>query len=314
MRPFGSDSAHGSEASTARPRLSGEPPQSLGLVPRGRKADRASGRLSGGGTPKITISALYRDAMVRRTGMRRSPLTGGGRRSRITEFTSAARTRLRLAVRNIPGLNQLLGLTYPRVFPGDGSVVKGDWAAMRKFLVRRGFSGVWWLEFQMRGAPHLHVLLRGPAVGWKLREDISVAWFRIVASGDERHLRAGTRCERVRDVEGILDYAAKNSSKGVPKGFEHVGRFWGTFGGARVVPVAVVAGPAEQVAPLARAVRRGRRAKSRSDGRRQPRRDPGDRGFTAWGSGPLAADVIQRMAGSDGEDQPGEEVSGDGIG
>src|SRR5207248_1268315 len=150
----------------------------------------------------------------KRKGM--APRQGGGIRGKITEFTEGARRRLRFALRNIPGLDRAVCLTYPAVFPTSGRVAKSHWESMRKVLVRLGFSGVWWMEFQKRGAPHFHLKVRGPRLEKGITEEISTAWYRIVASGDPRHLRAGTSCGSVRHLEEYLDYASKNGSKKVP--------------------------------------------------------------------------------------------------
>lgn len=73
--------------------------------------------------------------------------------------------------------------------------------------------------------------------GW-----LAAEWFRIVASGDLRHLHAGTGLDRQfvarsKSVRSIAWYFVKHNAKAakhyqneVPPGFEHVGRFWGVWG------------------------------------------------------------------------------------
>jgi hypothetical protein len=61
-------------------------------------------------------------------------------------------------------------------------------------------------------------------------------WIRycIVNSSDPKHLLAGTRIETFRSPPAlgsyIMKYASKMEQKDVPKEFESVGRFWGTWG------------------------------------------------------------------------------------
>ena len=76
--------------------------------------------------------------------------------------------------------------------------VKKHLNAFLMWLRRRGYVYFWCLEFQQRGAPHFHLFLgkrTGQAAGdiVRLRREIALSWYRIVASGDPRHLRAGVR-------------------------------------------------------------------------------------------------------------------------
>jgi hypothetical protein len=65
-----------------------------------------------------------------------------------------------------------------------------------------------------------------------LKEEIAERWFRIVGSGDERHLRAGTGISAVRSrgqlFGNLSTYIRKLDQKTPPVGFEDVGRFWGS--------------------------------------------------------------------------------------
>src|SRR5207237_2216798 len=142
--------------------------------------------------------------------------------------------RLVLSARNVTGLRVLVTLTYPAAFPTDGRRVKRDWAVMRKWLARRGVGGFWFLEFQARGAPHIHAFLTGPVS----KESVASAWYRMVASGDRKHLRAGTRIEWLRSANACgayaSKYAAKQGQRLVPFDFMSVGGFGGPFGGWRL--------------------------------------------------------------------------------
>jgi hypothetical protein len=64
------------------------------------------------------------------------------------------------------------------------------------------------------------------------KEGIAGRWYKIVGSGDERHLRAGTGISTIRskgELYGYLSsYIKKLDQKIPPEGFEDVGRFWGS--------------------------------------------------------------------------------------
>lgn len=132
----------------------------------------------------------------------------------------------------------MVTLTYPKQFETDGQIVKGH---LRTFLqwCRDRFdrpSYLWFLEFQRRGAPHIHILLDCPLPSDKderveLFYIVARRWYEIVGSGDVRHRAAGTRCEGIRKPDGAarycLKYAYKTEQKCVPKAYQNVGRFWG---------------------------------------------------------------------------------------
>jgi hypothetical protein len=117
--------------------------------------------------------------------------------------------------------------------------------------LRRRFKGLlylWFLEFQERGAPHIHILLtlelpkdkryKRIVRGW-----LALRWYEIVGSEDVKHLLAGTSWERVRCKDGLRHYAVKYASKTrqkeVPLGFQDVGRFWGHSKALTCNPISV---------------------------------------------------------------------------
>ena len=128
-------------------------------------------------------------------------------------------------------------LTYPAEYP-DPERAKRDLRAWLKRL-RRAFPEAGWfwrMEFQERGAPHFHLLIWG--VPWLPYFWVSRTWYEVVGSGDERHLRAGTRVEKVWSWGGVVVYCSKYIAKvdeNVPDGW--TGRVWG-YGGR--VPFASV--------------------------------------------------------------------------
>jgi hypothetical protein len=135
-------------------------------------------------------------------------------------------------------------LTYPGEWSRSAEDWKRDLDTWWKRWIRRWgaeWSAFWKVEPQKRGAPHFHLIVM-PTEGQELDYSatfswLSRSWYEVVGSSDERHLRAGTRIERVRTYNGAISYAAKYCGK-VCAGFVnpetgeavHVGRYWGVLG------------------------------------------------------------------------------------
>ncbi|MCU1356098.1 MAG: hypothetical protein JWM89_1516 [Acidimicrobiales bacterium] len=187
----------------------------------------------------------------------------------------------------LAGIEEMLTLTYPRSFPCDGPTCKAHLQAFRKRYERRWgpARGAWKLEFQRRGAPHFHLLILRPAhVGWKAFVDwCAQAWYEVVGSGDERHLRAGVALDR--DVfrragkrasaRRIAWYFAKHAGPGMasskayqnelPDGFASPGRFWGVWGvKSSEQTVAMQPGHAAELTRWISAYRRSQNPRARS--------------------------------------------------
>ena len=164
-------------------------------------------------------------------------------RSEVGGFSRKSRMRLMKLCASIPwdlfDTRLFLTLTYPDEYPTDGRIVKRHLAAFRRRFERHygKQAVVWKLEFQRRGAPHLHFVASVP-VGTNLsdfRSWFSSAWFEIVGSGDLRHLLAGTQAQ-VAETDcgkyfayGVKSTGSKEYQNQVPEGFEGVGRFWGSW-------------------------------------------------------------------------------------
>ena len=183
--------------------------------------------------PRPVAATIYRNGVVLWYPAR--PAAGGGVREEVSFFSSRSRRRLAFAVQNCEGsLTHMTTLTYPRHYPPDGRRVKShlnrilSWMRARHAATCGTLEYVWWLEFQRRGAPHFHILHNYPA--WT-RQELSQRWYDAVGSLDARHLSAGTRMEKLREVDGAARYATKYATKAeqkaVPTGYENVGRFWG---------------------------------------------------------------------------------------
>ncbi len=180
-----------------------------------------------------------------------------GRRAAITGFTPSARANLLRRIAMIDtspaGLPKFVALTYPAEFPTSGRVVKRHLDIFLKRVKRQYETeqspvwGFWKLEPQQRGAPHYHLLVWGvPSFPHVVGDScmcplcwVAQSWYEIVASGDVRHRRAGTRVESVTSWSGVTAYAAKylgKAFKDVTGIWSEVGRFWGVFG-RRHMPV-----------------------------------------------------------------------------
>lgn len=164
----------------------------------------------------------------------------GGKRGKVTRFSAASRRRMLYTLGKIQRakLPLLVTLTYPLAFPADGARWKSHLRRWYQRLERKvpGVGCIWKLEPQKRGAPHFHLLIWGldgvPLA--EFRSWASKSWYQVVGSEDEKHLRAGTRVEIVRDRNGMMAYASKYLGKvledGDLQGWDQPGRFWGVKG------------------------------------------------------------------------------------
>lgn len=160
----------------------------------------------------------------------------GEKRGDVMNLSDKSVARLVFIAQNTDiELKGMVTLTYPSKYPSDGKMIKDH---LNTFLTwAKKVQGIgnylWFLEFQKRGAPHFHILTENDITHAK--RDVSRIWYGIVDSGDPRHLRVGTRTEKIRDVGGAGKYAAKygakKSQKAVPPEFRNVGRFWGASRG-----------------------------------------------------------------------------------
>jgi hypothetical protein len=168
-----------------------------------------------------------------------SPQVGGGVRQPIYEFSSRSRRQLLDLVNKVDRSKLAMGdvvfvtLTYPKEFPTARSTKRHLRAFLKRLRRAWGqFPIVWKLEPQKRGAPHFHLLTiwQGVDLG-KLQQWTSQNWYEVCATGDEKHLAAGTRVELARGWDEVAAYAGKYLGKlciGTCAGTWHEpGRFWG---------------------------------------------------------------------------------------
>lgn len=153
----------------------------------------------------------------------------------------------------------LLTLTYGQNYPINGKQCKADVNQMLIYLKRSfpKFSYFWFLEFQVRGAPHIHLISTLPPPSPCERELVAELWSNIAEAGNwpytaietpyrkrdaffgmwtrdsvfRQHRRVET-WEGIRREDGAIRYALKYASKmyqkRVPRDYRDVGRFWAT--------------------------------------------------------------------------------------
>jgi hypothetical protein len=185
-----------------------------------------------------------------------------GDRKMIKELTAKSRKLLAFTVTATSSeFDSILTLTYGRDYPVDGKVVKKHLNAFLTWLRRYGCqSYAWFLEFQKRGAPHIHILTDIPEVMLRDRINMAYAWLtaqgfdlsgvvasRILPNGQKVY---GSTPWRQQDIDNMLKvaihprswenvrspagakhyclkYAMKPYQKQVPPIYQNVGRFWG---------------------------------------------------------------------------------------
>ncbi|WP_239591513.1 rolling circle replication-associated protein [Mycolicibacterium tusciae] len=162
----------------------------------------------------------------------------------------------------------MVTLTYP----GDWEVVAPDGASVKRHMVlwRKRFKReygeparyIWKLEFQRRGAPHIHLWMAPPISpgrsGRGFAHWLSETWAQIVDHPDaeqkSRHRLAGTAIDvrnglKACDPKRLAIYFTKHSSPNMhgEKEYQHIvpelwrqpgrgpGRFWGVYGLKRAI-------------------------------------------------------------------------------
>lgn len=187
---------------------------------------------------QVTFKVHKKSVEINVSSGRLVPSNGSGSvRGNVTGFSYRSERRMRLALEDTADhWKYFVVLTYPGDFPYDGRKVKRDVEAFKRWVKRQGISDMFWgLEFQKRGAAHINVLLPESVD----KDKLSQAWFKIVGSGDERHLRAGTGIEAIRGQQEItsymIGYLSKRWQKEVPEQYKSVGRFWGCTRAVREV-------------------------------------------------------------------------------
>lgn len=184
-------------------------------------------------------------ATIRRTmGMvsigRVPVIRGAGRRDVVRRFSAGSKSRLtRYLSSALADYRYMATLTMPGEWSRDGEVFKQQVDRYLVWFMRQmrqqtevgvdHDSICWFLEFQQRGAPHIHFLYTS-RVHWELA---AKRWADGI--GDPDAWRTSTRFETIRHGRaGITSYArkyaGKSAQKVVPDDYQHPGRFWGVRG------------------------------------------------------------------------------------
>ena len=251
----------------------------------------------------VKARVMKNDTVIKRQWVNRigRPFVGGGVRKPIRELTRRSLRAMKLHFRNIEGAKYIVTLTYPANFPMDGKLVKYHLMLIRKWFLYYGVSGSWFLEFQVRGAPHFHIITN-KAVD---KEALSRQWYKVVGSGDEKHLKAGTQQQAIRKPHAVAayvaKYAAKSEQKIVPAEYANVGRFWGGWGDYYRVKSEVkdglTGGEFGTDSNGYALVKVLRSAKKLVKSRGYAVRDKGVYGFTLWGVGAVVMSQLAQFYG-----------------
>lgn len=182
------------------------------------------------------------------------------KRGVIKKYSFGASRRCKFFMRNTGHLMKvMITLTYPNDYPMNGATVKSHLHKFLLWLTYHGYKYIWVLEFQERGAPHFHILVDHEIPHQKVAE----SWYRIVGSGDEKHLKAGTEVRAIRAKDSIgyylTTYMEKARQKAVPPEYEKVGRFWGSSKGLLAEKKMKIYGKREDIYRLKKSLRIARR-------------------------------------------------------
>lgn len=164
-----------------------------------------------------------------------------GNRKAISEFSKPSKRNFLKKIFSLSVLPDLfITLTYPGSYTYDRKDSKAWKRNLDNFVhaFRRQFPDSWFfwkLEPQRRGAPHFHLV---GSLGVRvnivlLRKFIAETWFRVVGSGDVKHLQAGIQADFVNDSFGkVKRYVCKYVSKisATDPAWAAPGRWWGIVG------------------------------------------------------------------------------------
>lgn len=180
-----------------------------------------------------------------------------GRRADIMELSKSSLSRLAFTAQNTNiELLSMLTLSYGRIYPSDGVLLKKSLNRFLVFLKQRyhNLEYLWFLEFQKRGCPHLHILLsvEPPEFDRLVVADKWVAAAMEYAVVDREYSMAEIidcrnkmtmvhahkkAWEKLRSKNGaagyVTKYATKTAQKQVPRRYHNVGRFWGNSRGVK---------------------------------------------------------------------------------
>jgi len=214
--------------------------------------------------PITSVSSLPNGVMIVNRSCRFPPkVPQKGQSNPIRKLSKKSLSRLALLVAvNSHKFHSMLTLTYGVDYPINGRRVKKD---LNRFLLsfKRSFgqsmSYCWFLEFQRRGAPHLHVYSSVGVINGNRRAVVAKLWCRAQQRDDVPysrytdgremqtmsavkmfHVKQSRTWEVFKHRDGATRYALKYSLKArqktVPNVYSNVGRFWGVSRDCNVYP------------------------------------------------------------------------------
>lgn len=183
------------------------------------------------------VQVYHSDVKIKRPAIQPSN-PQPGKRGCIFGFSDPSMNRLLFTCRNSGHLLQSqFCCTYHNSWPLNGKALKEQLQALIHRIKRkygRGIHYLWVLEFQERGAPHIHLFLDIPPTR-KNRWFLADAWLDVSdQSGDvmcrrfHRNPKNFFSWEMRSGAYLAKEYIGKVEQKHVPESFHNVGRFWGT--------------------------------------------------------------------------------------
>lgn len=161
-------------------------------------------------------------------------VSGGGQRSKVTEFSRNSRRRLARKINSTDRREKFIfvTLTYPENMTDGRQGKKHLKAFLQRLRYHRpDISGFWKLEFQHRGAIHFHLML---FTRWLDAREVFGWWGRIIGDKSTFEDSASTevRAPRVRESARryLFAYLGKADYQTDASHCAEVGRFWGVVG------------------------------------------------------------------------------------
>lgn len=162
----------------------------------------------------------------------------GSLRQDIFQFSDASRRRLLHVCRNSGHhIKSQFCLTYHEAWPHDGKEVKANlnhFITVFKKIFGKDSKYLWVLEFQKRGAPHIH-FFSDLEPNREYQHILTNIWILTVLglSSDSSTYRFHNHPSNffawnMKSGKYLSkEYLEKSVQKGVPENFQNVGRFWG---------------------------------------------------------------------------------------
>jgi hypothetical protein len=181
---------------------------------------------------------VYNCDVIVKKPSRSMKIDASGKRGHIFQFSKESAKRLNFVARNSGHhvLSQFC-CTYHETWPDHGWQIKRTLEKFIKRLKRRfqteQFYFLWCLEFQERGAPHIHFFSSIP-ISPENQSFIAQQWLEVSGQeSDEKavwwHCRPANffTWEMKSGDYLVKEYISKFDQKQIPEKFHSVGRFWG---------------------------------------------------------------------------------------